>query len=1319
MLHHTQKAFRSFRTFKALKPQKASSTWGWWAVVVIAAICWPDALRAQMKAEYFVDADPGLGHATTVAKAFGADGTLIFDVPTDGLAAGDHIVGIRAYSTTTDSQGRSITTFGPTITSHVLVHDNQQEAQKVLYAEYFWGEDPGYGKGTPIAITPGQEVTLDNIPVSTEGLAAGEHLLSMRTYGTLGWGPTITGRVLVHDSQQEEQKVLYAEYFWGEDPGYGKGTPIAITPGQEVTLDNIPVSTEGLAAGEHLLSMRTYGTLGWGPTINGRVLVHDSQQEEQKVLYAEYFWGEDPGYGKGTPIAITPGQEVTLEDLQLPTQEAHGSSILSIRTYGTSGWGPTIVADVLVDASGNYTLNAGAETSLSNRNYQSLDDLMTDFSDRGVGDDVTLTVVTTDTEYTLDATTDSVLAQIAKVSESLERGNNGHDERTITFTAAEGSGNSLAITTTNDGLPTVIDLFSRVATNNVTLTINGTAYNFTASSVRHEELCPGTATTVVALSSIGGGVKAKWTAKPHSGTTITGYDTSGSGNITAMTLNNSGTKSDSLTVTVTLTNSKGRTLTTYDYIYLVHARMATQSFTSLTPADNSSLDPGKTTLTWNAIGDATGYRLTIRQQPLGDETAEGTEQIVETDALSHEMTVETGIKYTWTVTAIGSCDEMTSRQMTLTGRLLPDLAVSSITLPEAAQAGNSLVVRATITNQGQGATTEGKWTDRLYYTVNSTNFNDAVLLTETRHNGNIAAGGSYEAVFEATTPMEDSGQLRVFVITDTNSEVMESNDNNNQSMSNTTAELKPFYMNAEDLAALRQLYNDFGGAQWNGEPWDVASTIIKSGNWSGVTFDSDGRVTDINLQGRGLSGSLSTATAPTLPLLKTLNLSRNAITGDAATFVNTGKQPLLTTLNLSYNRLDELSAVLPASITTLDLTSQHRTYGNNKDFPGIDDMTPLPLGISADMTVQLPSIATYNHSRQAFNAHPQLGVYDRNYQQTGTLNWSAALSAYTFSSNGWKVTAAQDMETVLVPITSSGTNYTNARNSAFRAKITFTEGDANLNGWTDVNDVQRTLNYVLDTNNSSTFGLWAANTYDDDGYNAADETINIQDIVCTVNIVLENEASTASHIARRAAALNGEDATTAIGASFFADGGKVMMDAVDEVAAFSLTLNGVSASQVKLLLNASQWQMQTRNTADGVRLVVFSPTGSVLPTGTTTLLRMSGNGQPTHVQATNAEAEEVAAAIGRPTHIADTANDNGIRVTAAYSRHVVVTAAHSYGPTTIRVYSPSGMLLGQQHLDELPAGDTTVGFNAATDIIIVSVSNEEAGTRNHQITTRP
>ena len=1316
MLHHTQKAFRSLKTFKALKPRNASTTWGWWAVVVIAAICWPDALRAQMKAEYFVDEDPGLGHATTVAKAFGADGTLLFDVPTDGLAAGEHIVGIRAYSTTTNSQGQSITTFGPTITSHVLVHDSQQEAQKVLYAEYFWGEDPGYGKGTPIAITPGQEVTLDNLSISTEGLAVGEHLLSIRTYGTSGWGPTITGRVLIHNNQQEAQKILYAEYFWDDDPGYGKGTSIAITPGQEVTLDNLSVSTEGLAAGEHLLSMRTYGTSGWGPTITGRVLVHDNQQEAQKVLYAEYFWGDDPGYGKGTPITITPGQEVNIEDLQIPTGEAHGSSILSIRAYGTMGWGPTIVADVLVDASGNYTLNAASATSYNDRNYQSLGDLFTDLSDRGVGDDVTLTVVGTATDYALDATTNEVVEQLAAIASGLDNTATSRDERVITFTAAEGSGNSLSITTTDDALPTVVGFFAHIATENVALTINGIAYDFTASSVRHQELCPGTATQPVALSDISSAVNVTWVAQPHSGTTITGYDTSGTGNLPAMTLVNRGTQCDSLTVAVTLSDGSSHTLTTYDYTYLVHANVATQTFTTLTPANGSSLDPGTTQLTWSAIGDAVGYRVTILSQPMGDETAEPTETVVETDQRTCDLTVESGMKYTWTVTALGACDELTSAPMTLTGRLLPDLAVAAITLPDAAEAGNALTVSATITNQGAGATTEGTWTDRLYYTVNSTSFDDAVLLAEVRHNGNVGAGESYTAVFETATPMADSGQLRVFVITDAAEEVLESDDTNNHMMSTGTAELKPFYMNSDDLAALRQLYADFGGASWTGEPWDATSTIIRSGNWSGVTFDSDGRVIAINLQGRGLSGALSAATAPALPLLTTLNLSRNALTGDAATFVDTDKMPALTTLNLSYNQLEELSSVLPAALS-IDLTNQHRTYGNNKVFPGIDDMAPIVLTVASDLTVALPAIATYNHAKQAFTAHSQLRVYDRSYQQVGTLSWSAGLTAYTFSPNEWKVTAAQDMETVVEPVTSSGNNYTNARGSVFRATLHFTTGDANLSGWTDVNDVQRTLNYVLDTNNTSTFGLWAANTFDDDTYDPADETINIQDIVSTVNIVLDNEGG-AQNAPRRVRA-NGDEPGEAV-ALFFADNHKVMVDATEEVAAFSMELSGVSANQVRLLLNAQEWQMQTRNTDSGVRLVVFSPTGSTLPIGTTTLLRLSGDGQPVGVQATDAMAEELNAAVsGSPSHIVLAGTATDIRVTSGEGRHVVVHAAYGCGPTDVSVYSPSGMLLTRQHLDTLPAGATTLRLATAADVVIVAVSNKETGTTKHTITLRP
>ena len=70
-----------------------------WTVVAVA-VCMSHTMRAQTQAEYFIDADPGLGNATTINAPLGADGTLVFNVPTTGLASGEHLIGIRAYTTT-------------------------------------------------------------------------------------------------------------------------------------------------------------------------------------------------------------------------------------------------------------------------------------------------------------------------------------------------------------------------------------------------------------------------------------------------------------------------------------------------------------------------------------------------------------------------------------------------------------------------------------------------------------------------------------------------------------------------------------------------------------------------------------------------------------------------------------------------------------------------------------------------------------------------------------------------------------------------------------------------------------------------------------------------------------------------------------------------------------------------------------------------------------------------------------------------------------------------------------------------------------------
>ena len=144
--------------------------------------------------------------------------------------------------------------------------------QSILYAEYFWDDDPGFGKGTPITVTNGDAFVLDNYEISTEALQAGTHIFGLRTYGTSGWSPTALKQVSVMkvttDSIEARppQSILYAEYFWDDDPGYGKGKSIPIINGDSLVLDNYEISIGTIRTGDHVFGFRVLGTSGWSPT---------------------------------------------------------------------------------------------------------------------------------------------------------------------------------------------------------------------------------------------------------------------------------------------------------------------------------------------------------------------------------------------------------------------------------------------------------------------------------------------------------------------------------------------------------------------------------------------------------------------------------------------------------------------------------------------------------------------------------------------------------------------------------------------------------------------------------------------------------------------------------------------------------------------------------------------------------------------------------------------------------------------------------------------------------------------------------------------
>lgn len=1264
---------------------------------------------AQLRLEYFFDNDPGTGNGKSTTVTTDADGNFSFDAPTTGLTPGNHLLGVRAYMA---DAGDKPWHYGPTLTQQIFVpHD--ESWTNVSRVEYFWDEDPGFGKGTAIDITPGSTVNLDNIEISTAGLTPGTHLLGVRAFGGWGWGSTLTQQVYVPAAANTTGDITRVEYFWDKDPGFGKGTPLDIIPGQEIDLDNVELSAEGLSVGNHRLNIRAYGYAGWTPTMSYDVTIVPNEADFV-VSSAEYFWNDDPGFGKGTPINLTPGETVNLDDFQVPSASVHGDAMLFIRYRGPLGWSPTVAYPVMVDAEGNYTLNANAESNLESRNYQSLTDALNDFTDRGIGNSITLTVPTTNTDYALDATSGQVLAQLAQAAENIENISGIREHKTITFTAAAGSGNTLSVTTTDEGLSTVVGFFAQTTLKNVALTINGTAYDFTLATLRSEEVCALSETTPVDLTTISSAVTATFTAQTHEGTALSGFAAESQGYLPAMTISHSGTRLDSIAYAVTLANASGQTLYEYTYYLYVHPRMADQALNGLTPATGSSLDPGELTLTWNKVDDAIGgYRLNICAEPMDASASalSGYPAEIATDATSYTITAVTGYTYTWTVTAIGYCDEKTSTAMTFSGRLLPDLVVSSITAPEAAKAGNTITVTATVSNQGPGATTEGSWKDCLYYTIDTDDFALAVLAAEVLHEGNLAAEATYDVTFTMKVPDNDNGTMRFFVVTDAAEAVMEAGDGNNRMQAAKTATLCPFYMNTADLTALRKFYADFGGNQWNGTPWDTSSELIAAGNWSGVTFDTEGCVTAINLQGRNLTGTLNSTTAPTLPRLTTLNLSRNTLTGDPATFIS--GLPLLATLNLAYNQIEQLSSVLPFTMT-VDLTFQHRQYGNDNVFPGIDNVPTTSLTIGGDATPTLPVVLGYNHQSQTLNYHPTMEVWNHaTNTYYGTSTWDGSKGAYTFAGNGREINLPSDCTLRL------RANYTSAttNGSVCLATAYVTLGDANIDGAVDVNDVQRTLLNIIDPDRYGigTINLWAANTF---STGETDMVINIQDIVCTVNMVLDNQQSDAralSRIEREPAQSVGiEERATNL---FYTAGRYVCLASRDEIAAFDLELEGVAPSQVRLLLDENDWQMATRKSSRGTRLMVFSPSGAILTAGTTSLLQIDATAVPVSVQATSPLAMPVDAAVlaTHTTGISETALPT-LQISGARNG-LQLTASAPCGPLSVGVYDTQGRLLTSHEIEQLPAGKTHLPMTVMpTDgIVIVKVNGEDIGTNIYKL----
>lgn len=768
----------------------------------------------------------------------------------------------------------------------------------------------------------------------------------------------------------------------------------------------------------------------------------------------------------------------------------------------------------------------------------------------------------------------------------------------------------------------VTDFFRHISLDNVVVTLNGAAINIgEIDRFSAQTICSGASTQPEAFTAISSSekVKVKWTASVAEGCTVRGYQLTGNGNLPAMTLTNEGNKTDLVTYHVSVELDG---VAMYTYIYKVYVKPLLKSLALSSPSDNATLEYGQVTLSCSNLGQAAvGYTFHYRRTDAEAENAEEWKEVKTTSPSTAFVPVE-GASYEWYATAHGECNEtVESAHRTFSIRKRSDLTVVSVTAPAEVKANTTFQITAVVRNIGKGATRRSNWQDIICEEQADGSYREIKRIS---HNGVLQPGDSYTVTFTVTSPDATLSEVSYLVETDSWNEETESNESNNIKVSDPISIIKR-YIDAADYEALKVLYQATNGGAWTNKTWRIGSNAVTSTGWPGVTFDEEGHVLAIDLQNNNLRGTLPTE-GMEMKSLRTLNLSGNSLSGDVAAFCKL--LPALETLNLGYNLFTELSGVLPAHITSLNLQSQREGYSLSTF-----TLQEWAMG-DKQADIQLGTLIAYDHKNQNFEAHPTLRIYTTdNNSYVGEMRYTDG--AYRYYLSGTYNYA-------------SGTEFCIrsyegvAQNNRLRAKLTWTNGDVNADASVDVLDAQQTLNYIMGTQNGN-FNYPAADTYEGGG-------INVQDVVATINIFIGSndnaDQKTLMAAQRRWTESMGEEASTANVLSVEDDA--LWLDATDQVAALDITLAGVKANDVKLALSKQRYQLVTHNTANGVRIVIISTTGDII-SGRTKLLRLAKSARVDQAMAADIDAQPVGVAFEGQTTDIDTITTDVDSREAVYS----------------------------------------------------------------------
>jgi gliding motility-associated-like protein len=289
------------------------------------------------RAEYFIDADPGVGNGSTVTIASPtATVNFNFTIPTAALSSGFHFVGFRTRSNTRVWSHAVYQAF------YIVPPITTVFASTLTRAEYFFDTDPGNGNGINIPITSAATInTSFTIPLNA--LPPGFHTLHVRTRDNAArWALAhIQSFYIVSPiTLPGTVNLTKAEYFFDSDPGAGNATALTI-PAASTQSNSFVIPATGLTPGFHTLNIRykTNVSNAWSHTLpSAFYVIPPAALAVQNITRIEYYIDSDPGFGQSTTVSFTPAPTVDRAVAINLTGVPSGNHVLGVRVKDDKGY---------------------------------------------------------------------------------------------------------------------------------------------------------------------------------------------------------------------------------------------------------------------------------------------------------------------------------------------------------------------------------------------------------------------------------------------------------------------------------------------------------------------------------------------------------------------------------------------------------------------------------------------------------------------------------------------------------------------------------------------------------------------------------------------------------------------------------------------------------------------------------------------------------------------------------------------------------------------------------------------------------------------